>query len=76
LRRLPEYYTTSMSITAIKDEIAHMTPEERRHLAAYIVSLNSRLEPEFRQKLAEKIDDNSPERWVSLEDVERMFPND
>lgn len=62
-----------MSIAVIKEEIAHMSPEERRHLAAYIVSLNSNLDPEFRRELARKIDDKSPERWVTLEEAERRL---
>lgn len=65
-----------MSLPEVKNEIAHMSPEERRHLAAYIVSLNSNLDPDFRRRLAEKIDDKTPGRWVSIEDAEHMFADD
>lgn len=40
-----------MSLPEVKAEIAHMSPHERRHLAAYIVSLNSNLDPDLRRKL-------------------------
>lgn len=62
-----------MSIGAIKSEIAHLPLDERRELAGYIISLNRKNNEAFMRKLAEKIDDKSPDRWVTLEEAERRL---
>jgi hypothetical protein len=62
-----------MSIAAIKSEIANLPLEERRELIGYIVSLNRKDNEEFMRKMAEKIDDKSPERWLTLEEVEKRL---
>lgn len=62
-----------MSIAAIKSEIASLPLEERRDLIGYIVSLNRKDNEAFMRKLAEKIDDKSSERWVTLEEAERRL---
>ena len=62
-----------MSIAALKSEIASLPVEERRELIGYIVSLNRRNNEEFMRKLADKIDDKSPERWVTIEEAERRL---
>lgn len=62
-----------MSIAAIKSQIASLPLEERRDLIGYIVSLNRKDNEAFMRKLAEKIDDKSPQRWVTLEEAERRL---
>jgi hypothetical protein len=62
-----------MNIAAIKSEIAGLPLEERRELIGYIVSLNRKDNGEFMRKMAEKIDDKSPERWLTLEEVEKRL---
>ncbi len=62
-----------MSITALKSEIASLPLEERRDLIGYIVSLNRKDNEAFMRKLAEKIDDKSPDRWITLEEAERRL---
>ena len=62
-----------MSIAALKTEIASLPVEERRELIGYIVSLNRKNNDEFMRKLAEKMDDKSPERWVTIDEAERRL---
>lgn len=62
-----------MSLAELKLEAAHLTPEERRHLTAYLVALDRKTDPEFKQRLADRIDDKTPGRWVVLEDAEKRL---
>jgi hypothetical protein len=62
-----------MSIAELKSEVDRLSPEERRQLTAYLVTRDRMLDPEFRQELTSKIDDKSPERWISLEEAEKRL---
>jgi hypothetical protein len=64
-----------MSIAELKSEMDRLSPEERRQLAAYLVTRDRMLDPEFRQELTRKIDNRDPAQWSSLEDAEkRLLP--
>ncbi len=65
-----------MSLPEVKAEIACLPLEERRHLIGYIMSLNRKDNETFMRKLAEKIDDKTPERWMTIDEVERIFADD
>lgn len=62
-----------MSLAELKQEAEHLTPEERRHLTAYLVALDRKSDSEFKQRLADKIDDKTPGQWVVLEDAEKRL---
>ena len=62
-----------MSIEAIKQELAGLDAEGRQQIIAFLVSINQRENPEYRAKMARKIDDNDPSRWVTLEEFEKRF---
>ncbi len=62
-----------MSLAELKQEAAHLTPEERRHLTAYLVALDRKADPDFKRRLADKIDDKTPGQWVALEDAEKRL---
>jgi hypothetical protein len=47
-----------------------LSPAERRHLTAHLVSLERRGDPNFRRELARKIDDQTAGRWFTIEDAE------
>lgn len=59
-----------MSLAELKQEAEHLTPAERRHLAAHLVALERKSDADFKQRLAAKIDDKTPGQWVKLEDAE------
>lgn len=58
-----------MSLAELKQGAEHLTPEERRHLTAHLVALERKSDPGFKQRLADKIDDQTPGQWVNLEQV-------
>ena len=62
-----------MSLTELKHEAERLSPAERRHLAAHLVALERNSEPDFKQKLADQIDDANPSRWVVFEDAKKRL---
>ncbi len=62
-----------MSIEAIKSELRALPSEERRKLMAFIVALQDEGRAGYAAKLAEKIDDRSPERWLTPEECEHKL---
>ena len=59
-----------MSLADLKHEMEQLTPAERRHLTAHLVALERRADPKFRAELTRKIDDKTPERWLTVEEAE------
>jgi len=57
-----------MSIAELKTEVDRLTPEERKQLTAYLVMKNRALDPELRYRLTQKIDDDDPAHWLTLEE--------
>ena len=62
-----------MSVKEIKSEIEALHLEDRRHLAAFLVALRHKDMAEYRSSIARKIDDTSPEHWLSLEDYDQRI---
>jgi hypothetical protein len=58
-----------MSFESVQQEIATWDAGSLRKLQALVVSLRIRQEePDFAERMARKIDDNTPANWVSLEE--------
>jgi len=64
-----------MSIEAIKSELRALSVEERRRVMAFMVALEDEGRADYAAKLAERIDDHSPGRWLSPEQCERELGN-
>ena len=62
-----------MSIAELKSEMDLLSPEERRHLKAYLVTQDQMLDPKFREELTHKIDGKDSERWMSLDGPEKQL---
>jgi hypothetical protein len=60
-----------MSIDAIKSELRALPLEDRRKLMAFMVVLEDEANADYPAKLAQRIDDNSPDRWLTPEQCER-----
>ncbi|MGE4180237.1 MAG: hypothetical protein AB7J34_10460 [Limisphaerales bacterium] len=58
-----------MSIGDIKQELERLHPEERRHLLAFLISLEGGADARLRSELTSKIDDQDPKHWITLEDA-------
>ena len=66
-----QIYSTAMSIEALKSELQALSDEERRKLMAFMVVLEDQAQAAYASKLAERIDNRSPERWLTPEQCER-----
>jgi hypothetical protein len=60
-----------VSIETIKSELRALPPEERRKLMAFMVVLEDEARVGYTNELAKRIDDSSPERWLTPEQCER-----
>lgn len=65
-----------MSLETLKDQLRALAPATRRQLMAYLVVLEDNEDPDYRRRLARKIDDDSPDRWLPIEEVERRLRTD
>ena len=59
-----------MSIEAIQRELRALPAEERRKLMAFMVVLEDEGRADYAAKLAKRIDDRSPNRWLTPEQCE------
>lgn len=59
-----------MSIEALKTEVRALSAEERRKLIAFMVVLEDEAQADYAARLAEKINDSSPDRWLTAEQCE------
>ncbi len=62
-----------MSIQEIKTEIEALSAEDRKRLAAFLVSLRHKELAEYRTRMAQKIDDKNPENWSSIEELDQRL---
>jgi len=62
-----------MSIQEIRSEVEALPVDERRRLAAFLVSLRHRDLADYRARMARKIDDRSPENWITLEELDQRL---
>jgi len=62
-----------VSIQEIKSEIEALPVEERKRLAAFLVSLRHKDLADYRARMARKIDDNNPENWATLSELDQRL---
>ena len=62
-----------MSLDTLFKEVESLADAERRKLLAFMVALEDRGQADYREMLARKIDDASPERWLTPEQCERAL---
>jgi len=60
-----------MSFDTLLKEVESLGEAEQRKLLAYIVTLEDRRQAEYAERLARKIDDATPGRWLTPEQSER-----
>jgi len=64
-----------MSLTQLKDRAAHLSLKEQRELIAFLVSIQTDKDEDFRKSLASKIDDRNPANWVELDELQKRSAN-
>ena len=62
-----------MSLAQLKDQAAHLEDVEQRELLAFLVSLRTAKDQEFKRELARKIDDVDPAHWVELDELRKRY---
>ena len=62
-----------MGIDEICAEVEALPVDERRRLAALLVSLRHKDLVDYRARMARKIDDDLPENWVTLEEMDHRL---
>lgn len=64
---------SDVSIQEIKSELEALPANDRRELAAFLVSLRHKDLAGYRARMAEKIDDQSADSWVNLEELDQRL---
>ena len=62
-----------MSFEVLQTEVRALPADARRKLMAFMVALQDEVREGYAAKLAQKIDDRSPGRWLSAEECERKL---
>jgi hypothetical protein len=57
-----------MSMAQLMRIVASLPDDQQKELAAFLLHLRLRQDPEWRTELARRIDDNDPAHWTSLDD--------
>jgi cytochrome oxidase Cu insertion factor (SCO1/SenC/PrrC family) len=58
-----------MTIATLKKALKTLTPQERRRMMAYLITLDDQDNTTYRRRLADKIDSRDPAQWVDLDDL-------
>ena len=62
-----------MSFEALKEQVDALPDAERRRLMAYLVSVEHAKNSEYGERMKEKIECSDPDRWLTLEEVEKRL---
>jgi hypothetical protein len=62
-----------MQLDELRREAERLTPEERRKLIGFLVSIDIRRD---RAELSRRLDDQNPESWLNLKEAERRLESD
>ncbi|GDY18938.1 hypothetical protein LBMAG56_02830 [Verrucomicrobiota bacterium] len=62
-----------MSFETLKAQVQALPAEARQKLLAFLVTLQDAEQAGYATKLAEKIDDSSPDRWLTAEQCEQRL---
>ena len=57
----------------IKAKLEVLSAGERRELAAFLVSLRHKDLAAYQARMSDRIDDQNPEKWVTLEELDQRL---
>ena len=60
-----------MSVNEILKQVEALKPDEQNRVAAFLVHLRHRKDPDHGKRMKERIDNQAEGYWTSLEDLER-----
>jgi hypothetical protein len=62
-----------MTVEQVKREAAALSFEEQGELAAYLVQLRNRRDPEYLPELQRRIEDTERSHWLTPDDLEKRL---
>jgi hypothetical protein len=62
-----------MSLAQLKDEVARLPSKEQRELIAFLVSLQTAKDEEFKKTLATRINDRDPAHWIEFDELQKKY---
>jgi hypothetical protein len=62
-----------MSLSQLKEQAALLPVAEQRELIAYLISKQTEQDEDFKDTLAQKIDDQDPSHWVELDELKKRY---
>jgi hypothetical protein len=65
-----------VSFETLKEQVDSLSDAERRRLMAYLVSVEDAKIQGHAARMREKIDDKTPGRWLTLEDIAKRYGTD
>lgn len=65
-----------MKLDELQREAERLTPDEQRKLIGFLVAMDIRRDEGYKDELTRRLDDQSPDAWISLEEAERRLKND
>ena len=65
-----------MKLDDLHREAERLSPEERRKLIGFLVTMDIRRDEDYRAELRRRLDDRDPQGWISLNEAERRLKSD
>ncbi len=62
-----------MKLEELEREAERLKPEEQRKLLSFLVRMDIQRDDAYREELSRRLDDKSPEAWISLQEAERRL---
>ncbi len=62
-----------MSLDVLMNEVQALPADAQRKLIAFMVALQDQSQEGYAAKLSAKIDDKSPDRWLTLNECEKKL---
>ena len=58
---------------SLKAQVEALNPKQRRYLMAVLSSLREKEMRDYQKSLTEKIDDNNPDHWWTLDELDAIL---
>jgi hypothetical protein len=65
-----------MSLEELQREAERLNPEEQRKLISFLVQMDVRRDPQYREELDRRLNDATPDGWIRLEEAEQRLKRD
>ena len=66
-------YSYQVSVDQIKNNLAALSPDEQREVAAFLFHLRHASDSEYQQRVDARLSDPEPTHWLTPEQFERQL---